>query len=907
MARVKAFVNNTSVKLIESSITREGERAIDQAKIKIPICSSIVIGDTVTIQQDAIGLCGVAGIYMMQGSGKDESGKSNHAFGSIARPRIDMSLTYCCTSNCVTNGGFRDIILTENGCVGSTTGKVNTKAIVFDGSNDYVTLSCQAVFNTDSTSQVSFSSWIKTSDVSVPIISKKASATTDTGFEMGIDSCGRVDFRLVKTATSDELHIRGDTAVNTCTWTHIAVTYNGVPGCGGNSTKIYINGSEDTKGVTTSNLTSSILNSDAVTYGAYADGSSKYNGSLDQANIWISKTLTEEEVRSSYLEGTVEETTGRSGLGLRFNGIDAYHEVKYTADHDFASTFDISIWAKWSSTTNGYLLTRRTSAGNGIGITVNKITTGDVVAEIDGNTLKTCGTSYNDDAWHFIRVYRDTSNVVHLDVDNVEKSTFTIGSNLTLLCTSTFIGTNHNKTVFFDGDIDSIRMYNVHVPATQITRLYSCVTSSSVMKFGGNASKVTKLINSKEIVLHSFGKALGETEVRGQSYSCKTPEFIIDDLIRDNTCLIPHIHGTPSGIILSVFNADGKLIDILRDLTQLTGKTFNTDANKLFHLHESAFNPTCFVFTHGLCARNFECVNDDTEIVNDLVVIGENKKYCTIETFSGNACTVVFNLTYGATSSSVTIGGTLKTAEEDYTTCVLQKTITFNTPPASGSNNISVSYGYEVPLLIRGEKQSSIDTHGRHSKRLVMPWIRTKNDGIRFINGYLGRFKDIRTSLKVELGTMKNSLAEGDVVRIVNSIKNIDDSYVVKSVTWLYPDMKTIILAGEFKFDDLEYEKQIIEKLHDLESALTEIKEIQESEQVEEVMVIADTTNIIQAVSDGIVFVESFGMTDTIVLTIVAPAIYSTTSTYGGTGVYGSETTVSGFTTSGFSASGFTV
>ena len=72
----------------------------------------------------------------------------------------------------------------------------------------------------------------------------------------------------------------------------------------------------------------------------------------------------------------------------------------------------------------------------------------------------------------------------------------------------------------------------------------------------------------------------------------------------------------------------------------------------------------------------------------------------------------------------------------------LQKTITFNTPPASGSNNISVSYGYEVPLLIRGEKQSSIDTHGRHSKRLVMPWIRTKNDGIRFINGYLGRFKD---------------------------------------------------------------------------------------------------------------------------------------------------------------------
>ena len=188
-----------------------------------------------------------------------------------------------------------------------------------------------------------------------------------------------------------------------------------------------------------------------------------------------------------------------------------------------------------------------------------------------------------------------------------------------------------------------------------------------------------------------------------------------------------------------------------------------------------------------------------------------------------------------------------------------------------------------------------------------MPWIRTRNDGVRFINGYLNRYKNIRTSLKIELGVMKNSLSEGDVVRVVNSIKSIDDDYVVKSLTWLYPEMKTVILAGEFRFDDLEYEKAIIEKIHDLESALTEIKDIKDSEQVEELMVISDDVNIINAASQGIVFAQTVAITPTITITVVLPAYYSTVFTYGGEGVYGTLQTPSGFMTSGFTTSGFTI
>jgi hypothetical protein len=902
VARVKVLVNNNDRKLLSSNVIREGERAIDQSEVTLTICAAACVSDDIKIIQDAVDLDCMVGAYMMQGTVKDESGLCNNAYGAISRPRVDSQLLWCCTCSIPNNFGYRELTVTDTSCSTCATGKVGTKAVCFDGTN-YVAYSCESTFDFDQTTPWTTSAWIKTSDVCVPIVSKKASASTGKGWEVYLDACGRTNFRLTNTATTNELHIRGDSAVNCNVYTHIAVEYNGIPGCGGSAVSIYVNGVADTKGVVTNNLTGCTLNASVVTYGAYADGSSKYVGVLDDGCIWVSLSLTAEQIRAVYNVGLLEEICGRTGKAVRFNGVDSFQEIPYDTDFDFTGNFDISIWARWQSTCTEYMYARRTLSGNGWALSVNRLAAGDIVAEIDGSLIKTCGTSYNDFAWHFIRVYRGTDNIVHLEVDNVEKNCATVSSNLTLTSPALMIGTNHNKTSYFCGDINTIRIYNKSLSSTMATRLYSCVTATSIMKFGGNITKINKQIYKKEVVAQSYGTELGATEVRAQEYNCRSPEFIIEDLIRNNTCLEPHIHGTASGILLTIFNADGKLIDIVRDLTQLIGKTFNTDALKQFHLHESAFNTTCFIFTHGTCARNFECVEDDTEIVNDLVVIGENKKYDTIQCFTGDGCTTIFQLNHGPLTSRVLVACSEQTPEEDYCVCILNKTLTFTCAPACAAA-IQMIYQYELPLLIRGEKQSSIDSNGRHSKRLVMPWIRTRNDGIRFINGYLNRFKEIRTSLKVELGVMKNSLNEGDVVRVVNSIKCVDDSFVVKSLEWSYPEMKTSVLLGEFKFDDLEYEKQIVEKLHDLESALTEIKDIRCSEQVEEVLALCDSFNVITVTLCSTVFVETLCLADSITVTIVSPAIYGVDS-YNAGAIYGTCSTASGYTGSGFTDSGY--
>ncbi len=242
MVRVKVLVCNSPVKVIETFVTREGERAIDQSKVVLPICASICIGNQVNVIQDAVNLDNLVGAYMFQGSTKDESGRCNNAYGSISYPRIDVNLVYCDSTSTTSNKGIRDSISIDTGSITCVApGKVNSKGMVFDGVNDYTTITKECIYDIDQTTQLSLSAWIKTSDTCVPLIAKKATGSSSKGWEFGINCAGQLDFRMTNTSSSNELHIRGDTPVNTCVWTHVTVTYNGIPGCGADAVKIYIN------------------------------------------------------------------------------------------------------------------------------------------------------------------------------------------------------------------------------------------------------------------------------------------------------------------------------------------------------------------------------------------------------------------------------------------------------------------------------------------------------------------------------------------------------------------------------------------------------------------------------------------------------------------------------------------
>ena len=564
------------------------------------------------------------------------------------------------------------------------------------------------------------------------------------------------------------------------------------------------------------------------------------------------------------------------GKALSFNGTSTYFEVNDKANLNFNGEFETFIWVKWTSTNKQYLLTKRTTSSNGLGISVNHTTAGDIALELNGTTLVSSSAGFNDGENHLIRVTRDSSNLVTLYVDKVSKGTATISHNLTTTG-KLRLGRDESST-YFTGSMDSVRIYKgTPVSTAHGEKVYNNRNPRTVMKFGGRVTKVSKETIRQKVKIHSFGKELAEVEIRGDEFNDKTPEFIIENLVTNNTTLTFVRKGSLSGITLKKYVAVGKLIDIFRDFTALTGHMFYTNGNKEFVLEPENHTETNFIFTHGTNCNVLKSAYDDTEIVNDLIVLGENIRYHTIESFSGNGSLTTFTLEQGSVSTKVTVGGTEKTPEEDYEVDSVGKTITFTTAP---SGTILVDYEFEKPLYIRGTKQSSIDTHGVHAKKLIMPWIKTRNDGVRFVQQYLSRYKDIRLNIKVSVPTLFNSIAENDIVHLTNTIKNIDSDFVVKGITWMYPEYITHLNLGEYSFDFLEIDQQLTQKIHDLEDSMTTNKEIREYESPEELL----------ALTDDIVINVREDLTETLNIADSAHIYDKTVATYG-VGHYGSRTT----------------
>lgn len=560
------------------------------------------------------------------------------------------------------------------------------------------------------------------------------------------------------------------------------------------------------------------------------------------------------------------------GKSAIFNGTSSKVTIPDDNSIDLSGQFHIFIWAKWTATASGSLFSR-----SPLKINVNATTAGDVKVILNTDTITSATAGYNDGEWHLVEIKRNASNLVTLSIDTVSKGTVTSAVDLSA---STSYEIGHEATAgYFNGQISRLRLYKGDtLSSDDSTRIFTKRNPRTTLKFGGYVTKVENIIAQKDVIAQSFGKVLGETEVRGEVYDERTIDYIVNDLVTSNTTFAYSNGGVPSTLVATRYTADGKLIDIVRDLATLTNSTFFTSGSEEFFFVPKSYTETELVFTHGTDADIRSSGFDDTEIVNDLTVLGENKRYSTTQSMNGDNSETEFVLTFNAVSSNVKVGGTEQTPEEDYEIDSLGRLITFTTAPPSGTNNIVVEYEYELPLYFRGRRQSSITAFGVHAKRLNMPWIANRFDGIRFIQSYLNRYKDITEKIMVKLGYIFNGVEEGDVVQVINSIKDISGDFMVKSIHWKYPEMTTEVEVGEYYFGFFESDKQIVQKLHDLEGALTTSKIIRLYESPEEVFTLNDI--VIQIVSEN--FTESLSMTS-------SPNIYDMAKGTWGSSSYGSK------------------
>jgi hypothetical protein len=184
----------------------------------------------------------------------------------------------------------------------------NAKSLLFGGVDEIVLVGNVLVYGTPD--RFSISAWVKTTNAVGQTIVAKQGAGTPYGWQLALDSSGRVFFEMVYTsAPSALLSVTSTQAIKDGAWHHVVSTWNGNASPGYTGAKLYIDGALQTLASFTDTLgTNNVASTASLAIGCRNTGSDTmpFVGNIDEVAIY-NKVLTASEVTWLYNSGRPQD------------------------------------------------------------------------------------------------------------------------------------------------------------------------------------------------------------------------------------------------------------------------------------------------------------------------------------------------------------------------------------------------------------------------------------------------------------------------------------------------------------------------------------------------------------------------------------------------------------------------
>lgn len=406
-----------------------------------------------------------------------------------------------------------------------TTGQIGG-AVTFDNVNDYIDLG--DVSTMEGQSALTISTWINPTTLANydGIVSKYASATSDTTLNLGGTGVGTTS-SLVATIRngSDTYGYTATGKIVTGVWTHCILVFDGTQTGNSNRLKVYINGVSEALTFVGTIPATTVANAQNLRIGRTGSASDYFDGKIDEVRVY-NRALSAEEVAQLYrvnsptgvdtnLKGywtfdgtdtTSTTATDRSGAGnngtltnspaitegkvgqaLNFfpNGSDADTYVTMgdpsSGALDFGSgDFSVGFWTKGlgyssqGSSVNVVLSKKNTDSAGSAGYAF-RYTSSNQMLFLIGNgttdyTITAPATTASDSQWHYYIGSR-SGNTIYLYIDGVlAGSTSVTGSVSSSI--GLFVGSDGNSLRNANANIDEVRVYSAALTAAQIQSLY---------------------------------------------------------------------------------------------------------------------------------------------------------------------------------------------------------------------------------------------------------------------------------------------------------------------------------------------------------------------------------------------------------------------------------------------------
>ena len=421
-----------------------------------------------------------------------------------------------------------------------------------------------------------------------------------------------------------------------------------------------------------------------------------------------------------------------------------------------------------------------------------------------------------------LKVFDKDGTLIHTEnIDTVVRNPFTANNTFALISEYNIVW-------------DFVRIYAREISDADASRL-SISRALSLNKFSGIVRKLDNATKERKVVVQGDGAVLADTIVPVRVFSDATPSSIVSSLISDFTDFtFEEYYGVGrTDQILETYLADGKLSDIISELAKLNNYTWAVLPTGRFLFEPQRVHKSSRVYRHGGNATLFETKTNDSDLVNDVIVYGDDgQREATFHiagipvgesqyTLPHRPRSVEFDLGRDDPNDVFTLDGLRAVYIPN--TGVVEVERLVDVPHTNANtfgislDNFIVKYTYNVSSAFKKSDQESIDKYGIHAKRNSTPQIGSISDTVKFATDLVESGKAPHKGIPISFHGLDNLIEENAVVRVIHKEKEIDDEFLIKAIQYQYPKGITKVEVGEYEFSEQDAKKQVLEKIHSLE------------------------------------------------------------------------------------------
>lgn len=358
------------------------------------------------------------------------------------------------------------------------------------------------------------------------------------------------------------------------------------------------------------------------------------------------------------------------------------------------------------------------------------------------------------------------------------------------------------------------------------------VLNGSTSIFSGTIYNIERVGNvTRKLIVKSYSAQFLQVNVN-EYYSNVSPEYILNDMLQKYTDLT-YASTITSGVTLEELTIkDKKLIDVINDLCDILIWQVRVDYNKNIYFEERGVQDTGLTLTVGQEIVSVPTWTKNTDnVINRITFEGDNQTFNTSESFNGTGAQTIFTLTYKPENVEVYISSVKQNPEitgaiigGNYSLNKDEKTITFNAAsiPAVGTDNVVVNYTYLVPIRIETQSSPLLTADEIRWKKIENKSIKTFADARKYIAQIFQKCGVPATqSSNVTLQTWSESIVGNSKATFVDVKSGINEELVIYKIKFKYPSPSVKLVVGRCGTDFFSYQKDLLEKIKELQAKLS--------------------------------------------------------------------------------------